>query len=304
MNKKLLILGIGVLLFAGAGCVAVEEVEIADEDNPCPEGTEFKGTNFTYEDGEQIAHPICTEIGFECPECENCVSGFASKVITMEGEVCYECQFDTDCKDGFTCSDMHECVEDAEDEYYVSEKFGIKFKLNLYDYYVEQTGEDLRESENGIGFEAYGDRIKVFYKQEDQGIESAILELIEGEGKDPNNCIVHAGVPNLFNNQRFVIDLADPNIVYTDEDMERIAEADVQAELDGGPFNGTWMKKKIYNEHLIDLCTEYADPAGLATSKTLGSSFEYNDEKAKDRFIFLEESFDQEFYKDLSIEFI
>jgi len=195
---------------------------------------------------------------------------------------------------------------DREDDYYVSEKFGIKFQVNSYivDSYFEFYGDELRESENGIGFDTHGDRIKVFYKEEDQSIESAILELIENEGKDPNDCIVVQKEAESYINDHYIIDLVDPEIVHTEEELDRIAEAEVQAELDGGPFGATWMEKKIYNEHLIDLCTEYADPLGLATSTTIPSYFEYNDEKAKNRFVFLNGTADKEFYEWNTIEFI
>lgn len=189
-------------------------------------------------------------------------------------------------------------------DYYISGKFGIKFvKSDIYYHYLEEYNNDLRESENGIGFEQFGDRIKVFYKDENQNIESAILELIDSQGKNSNDCVVERKDENInTQNGQYKIELADKEIIYTEEELARIAEADETS--DGGPFNGEWMKKKIYNERLINLCTEYADPAGLATSKTIGSYFEYNDYKAKDRYIFLEESFDPEFYEWNSIEFI
>ena len=45
----------------------------------------------------------------ECSPCENCVSGSTKKVMTQDGEVCYECTFDSDCKEGFHCFD-HMCL--------------------------------------------------------------------------------------------------------------------------------------------------------------------------------------------------
>ncbi|MBD3330338.1 hypothetical protein GF354_02285 [Candidatus Peregrinibacteria bacterium] len=196
--------------------------------------------------------------------------------------------------------------DDVDDDYYVSEKFGIKFKINPYivDNHFEIYGEELRESENGIGFDTFGDRIKVFYKEDDQSIESAILDLIENEGKDPNECVVVQKEGASYLNEHYFIDLADPEILFTEEELNRIADADVQAELDGGPFDGVWMERKIYTEHLIDLCTEYADPLGLGTSKTIPSYFEYNPYKAKNRFIFTFGTADQEFYEWNTIEFL
>lgn len=193
-------------------------------------------------------------------------------------------------------------VENGMEDYYISEKFGLKFiKTNIYDF----SEYSFRESENGLGFEEFGDRIKVFYKEKDQSIEDAILDLIASEGKNPDDCVIErtdSGYGTM--NGHYKIDLVDQNIVYTEEELQRIADADVDANSDGGPFNGDWMKHKIYNERLIEACTEYADPAGLGTSTSHGSSFEYNEYRANDRFIFLEESADPEFYERGSIEFI
>ena len=75
-------------------------------ENKCPPGTEYKGETYTYENGKQIAHPICSDPNFTCPSCENCVSGSAKK-MTSGG--CYECMFDGDCKEGFHCSDQN-CI--------------------------------------------------------------------------------------------------------------------------------------------------------------------------------------------------
>lgn len=190
-------------------------------------------------------------------------------------------------------------------DYYISDKFGIRFvKNDMYYGLKDAYGEDLRESENGIGFEHDGDRIKVFYKEKDESIESAILKLIAANGKDSEKCVVIRTDTTLNTlNGHYRIDLADTDIVYTDSDLARIAEADMTAAADGGPFNGDWMKKKIYNERLIDACTEYADPAGLGTSKSTRSYFEYNDYRAKDRFIFLPSSYELEFYDWNGIEF-
>ena len=80
------------------------------EDNKCPPGTEYKGETYTYENGEQIAHPICSDPNVICPACENCISGNAKKVISGTGEVCFECQFDKDCKEGYHCFD-HQCID-------------------------------------------------------------------------------------------------------------------------------------------------------------------------------------------------
>ena len=79
------------------------------EDNKCPPGTEYKGETYTYENEEQIAHPVCSDPNAVCPPCDNCVSGSAKKVLSGGKEVCYECLFDKACKKGFHCFD-HNCI--------------------------------------------------------------------------------------------------------------------------------------------------------------------------------------------------
>jgi hypothetical protein len=185
-------------------------------------------------------------------------------------------------------------------DYYISEKFSIKFVKNLI-----QEGEEIGESIDGVGIIGHDDRIKIFSKDEAQGIESAILELIKSKGKNPANCTVQQVDETIGNyNGRYIIELADKNINYTEAELKRISDADAEAKSDGGPFNGDWMKTEIYRERLMSLCSDYADPASKGTSKSIGSYFEYNNYLAKDKFIFLEESYDPEFYEWGSIEFI
>ena len=63
----------------------------------------YECTGSMYETGDDL----------DCPPCENCVSGYAKQVTTNEGDeiiqVCYECLFDSACKEGYVC-DEHECV--------------------------------------------------------------------------------------------------------------------------------------------------------------------------------------------------
>ena len=152
------------------------------------------------------------------------------------------------------------------------------------------------ENENTLSHSKYGGKIMVFQKDPNVSIEDAILKLIEDEGKGPSDCIIEKA-------DKIKIDLANPTITHTNEELERIAEADAQAEADGGPFNGDWMKRKIYNERLVELCSEYAEPAWLGTSKSIGSYFLYDD-SVPGKFIFLDESYTATFYEYGSIEFI
>ena len=84
--------------------------ENSTQDDKCPSGTEYKGVNYTYENGEQIAHPICSDPNVVCPVCDNCISGIAKKIISNGKEVCSECLFDKECEEGFHCFE-HSCIK-------------------------------------------------------------------------------------------------------------------------------------------------------------------------------------------------
>jgi len=201
---------------------------------------------------------------------------------------------------------MQENNEDL-DDYYISEDFGLKFiKNDRFDLY-EKEHDGPVETRAGIG-RGYDysktERIQFYYKDENQSIESAILSLVEAEGKNPDDCVVLRDDPHPSNNGRYIIDLKNKEIEYNEEELSRIQEADEQADLDGGPFNGEWMRKKIYNERRMQICSHYADASALGASKSVSSYFEYNDYVAKDRFIYVEESYDPQFYEYGSFEFL
>ena len=84
-------------------------ISVSDSKNKCPSGTEYKGETYTYENGKQIAHPVCSDPNMVCSSCDNCISGMTKKVINEGKEVCYECLFDKDCKKNFHCAD-HKCI--------------------------------------------------------------------------------------------------------------------------------------------------------------------------------------------------
>jgi hypothetical protein len=79
--------------------------DIQDIQDKCPPGQVYKGESYTYENGEQIAHTICSNPNQVCPTCENCVSGTSKKIISGAKEICSECMFDKDCKEGHHCFD-------------------------------------------------------------------------------------------------------------------------------------------------------------------------------------------------------
>jgi predicted small lipoprotein YifL len=143
--------------------------------------------------------------------------------------------------------------------------------------------------------------IAVFTKKDNQTVEEVILAAVKAKGKDPKNCVVvnNGGYLAVPQYQEYVLDLANPKITYTKAELQEIKQADIQTAKDGGPFDGEMAKKEIYNRHLIDKCSDYADPLGLATSKTSPSRFVYD---GKNKIIFLPGLSDPAFYQDDSIQ--
>ncbi len=137
--------------------------------------------------------------------------------------------------------------------------------------------------------------IAVFQKAEGQSIEEAILALVKEKGKNPDDCTVVNEGPYWANENytAYTLDLSQPTLVYTEEELAAIAEADAEAVVDTGPFDGEWMKGKIMNDRLIAACSDYADPLGLATFKTVTSSFIFN---KKTEFVFLPSYAEPQFY--------
>ena len=145
--------------------------------------------------------------------------------------------------------------------------------------------------------------IAVFEKSADKTIEDSILDIIKNEGKDPKNCKVELRDTEASGNREYVIDLADP-LVYTKDEENEIRLADENWTPDAGPFNGDYKKMEIRNKRLIENCSAYADPLGLATSTTAPSMFLYNDARTKTKFVFLPGTADPYFHEYGTIEFI
>ncbi|EKE18659.1 MAG: hypothetical protein ACD_9C00268G0006 [uncultured bacterium] len=188
--------------------------------------------------------------------------------------------------------------------YFISSKLGIKFAYSYDDYQGKLTTNENKIIYKYGGPEDLNDGqyIEVFIKENTRTIEDAILDIIEAQGKDIENCkVVNKGeywaIPEY---SVYILDLKNPNISYTKQELEEIKLADVEAKEDGGPFDGEWKKREIYNKRLIENCSEYADPLGLGTSKTSPSQFIYNNET---RFIFQPGLMDPPFYQENSIEF-
>lgn len=185
---------------------------------------------------------------------------------------------------------------------YISTNLGIKFK------YPDGFEHKAFEQGNKIFYPDWSEEmyIAVFEKPEVQNIEDSILELVKNIGKNLENCkVVNNG--EYYANPKFemyVLDLVNPNIIYSNEELDEIKLADVEAKNDGGPFNGEWKKRQIYNKRLVDNCSEYAEPLGLGTSSSRSSYFLYNGTTDKTKFIFLPATLDPYFHEVGSINYL
>ncbi|MCK5320657.1 hypothetical protein KAJ61_04675 [Candidatus Parcubacteria bacterium] len=203
------------------------------------------------------------------------------------------------CENG-KCEKVKEGKKDNQNNYFINKNLGIKF-----DYSSVEFKEKLVVENNQIIYHYLNsdniEYISLFTKKANQTIEDAILDVIKNEGRDPKNCKVvnkekYYGNPDY---QVYRLDLANPTIIYSEEELERIRLADIEAEQNGGPFNGEHQKQAIRNERLIKACSYYADPLGLGTSKTIPSIFIYNN---KNKFVFLPGLANPSFYQEGSIE--
>lgn len=171
-------------------------------------------------------------------------------------------------------------------DHYVNRKLGIQFQYPEGEWGEAYMG-DLQTDGNMIFYD-WGDNIeyiKVFEKEENQSFEDVILDLIEQEGKNPKNCQVIDRGAYWANPEytQYIIDFADPEITYTPEELEAIEQAEADVQANGGFQGGSWKTEEIYNQRLIEACSEYADPLGLATCKTIRSKFL----TSKSKFAFL-----------------
>lgn len=187
-----------------------------------------------------------------------------------------------------------------QDGYFTNSELGIKFAYSSDEYKGKLTvqGNKIIYKYPNTDNTQY---IELFAKKDTQTIEEAILEIVKNNGKDIKNCkVVNKG--EYWANPKYneyVLDLANPKISYSKQELNEIKLADVEAKKDGGPFNGEWKKQEIYNNRLVENCSEYANPLGLGTSKTVPSQFIYNN---KTKFVFLPGLSDPSFYKEDSIE--
>lgn len=198
-------------------------------------------------------------------------------------------------------SQQNNKIKIAEQEgYYTNSELGIKFAYSSDDF-----KDKLIVQDNKIIYKdpinPDPNYIELFTKKDTQTIENAILDIVKNKGKDINNCKVINNGEYWANSKysQYFLDLANPKISYSKQELEEIALADAEAKKDGGPFNGEWKKQEIYNKRLIENCSDYANPLGLGTSKTTPSQFIYNN---KNKFVFLPGLINPSFYRDDSIE--
>ena len=184
----------------------------------------------------------------------------------------------------------------TESNIFQSKKLGIKFSCFSDDCIEKLTVED-----NKIFNKAY--YIKVFNKAKEISVEATILNIIQEDAKDISKCkVVKKG--QFWGNKNYdvyVLELVNPDIEYTKEELAEIKIADQETIKNGGPFNGEWQKRVIYNRRLVKACSYYAEPLGLGTSTSTPSRFIYN---KKSKIVFLPGVADQPFYKEDSIELI
>ncbi len=184
---------------------------------------------------------------------------------------------------------------------YVSSRLGVMIHL------ADGVSNQLQEEGNKITAPQdpnfAGQYIQVFHKEETQSVERAIEDLLRNQGKDPGNCRIVAGAVEPNGNQEYTVELAE-SLTYTSSQMEDIAAADREVDVHGGFEDGAYIKKRFYNEVLIDRCSFYADPLGLGTSKSIPSRFVMNSSKTDTTYVFLPGSADPTFYGYGQIEFI
>jgi hypothetical protein len=198
----------------------------------------------------------------------------------------------------------------SDSEYYINKKLGIKFKYGLYtDGKITTQHNKIQYKPNGHDYIKF---IEVYSKKSNQTIENAILDIIKSKGKDVNNCkIVNDGQRTYYDETKgekitipytiYYIDLANHNIKYTYEEQKRINNGKKEGK-DVVVFDtADYIKKEIYNQRLIDLCSDYADPFGLATSVTLPSRFIFDN---KNKFVFLPGTGDPTFYDINSVKLL
>lgn len=195
----------------------------------------------------------------------------------------------------------HKAPSADEARIFSSKKLGVTFAYNggRNPDYISVNANKITYKDPALTKE---DSITIFQKSASSSIENAILETVANQGKNPDDCVVvnngaYWGNPAYT---AYQLGLKNKTITYTTEELAEIAQSDLEAKKDGGPFDGELKKQEIYNRRIVTSCSQYADPLGLGTSKSEPSMFVYNN---KDTFVFLPGSYDPPFYQESSLVF-
>lgn len=191
------------------------------------------------------------------------------------------------------------------DSPYVNTLLGIKFEYGGYEF-----KDKLKTKNNQIYYQYEGTDniafIEIYSKKPNQTIENAILDLVKSKGKDPTKCKVkktiiedYPGSTNHPKYSTYIIDLANPKITYTKEELGRINDSKIEKNVTNFAETTEHIKKEIYNSRLIETCSDYANPSGLASSPSFPSRFLFD---GKSKFVFFPSTVDPTFYQEPTIE--
>ena len=174
----------------------------------------------------------------------------------------------------------------ADNGYYLKPVYHDKddhfsFKLNYCDFdygcnfFVKREGNVIKFFD-GVG--NIFDFAEVFKRDHDkETVKDKVFDIIKSEGKNVDDCVVNKLDYKEGNNDVYRIDLSEANkdIVYTDEELKRIKEADEHSD---GVMDGGIVKEQIYNDRLVNLCSKYADRQGPSFSSGFAGGFIANDD--------------------------
>jgi len=140
--------------------------------------------------------------------------------------------------------------------------------------------------------------LEVFGKLANEPIERAIAGILTKNGKDASRCKVES---NKENPLIYRIYTAKP-VAYSADELRQIAQRkkDYNAERDG-PETADYMKRAFDREHLVKLCSSYAEPAGLGTSSSFPAYFIYNPSVNKTTFVFVPPQYDPLVYRNITL---
>lgn len=152
------------------------------------------------------------------------------------------------------------------------------------------------EFQNDGKLQDQGQTLEVFSKPANETIEQAIANIIKKNGKNPSQCKVEAVKDMPFVYRIFI---AEP-VAYTADELNQIAlrEKDYVTEQ-RGPETADYLKKSFDQEHLVELCTSYAEPAGLGTSSSYPGYFLYNSSINKTVFVYVPPQYDPLVYRNI-----